>query len=446
MTSELSRRRLIAIRKREGEEILSIHRSLQAKILQDLHKDPRQREKVFSQAFLLVRKRFPLPSPIQVPTPDAWPACLKYLRHVLSFRKIYVGKLITIDPTVELARLLSDGGINLWERGMTSEGLQLLRSAEDMLRELQLNIGSSQDMLKANIHVIVALLLQDNGLAHLDESKDRIWQALQIRKDYQTYTPPDQYTRNDDILLHNAWSDYGCVLLQYNKYKDAEPIFRHCLRKYKAWGPEESIPYEHAKYNHHMAFCKMYRQQFDEAIALGERGLHFVILATGEKSASANGWKFDLACIVLQSGDIEKALKLHKEVLDARVQQHGKSSFLTLQSYYAVGALQSYLGETAQAEAYMRDALALDGNRRDSYPEAAVARTEFHLSQILRERGGDIEEADALATSARGVLAKLLPLNRLVGVLKEHELALFDHIQPVFDGRFTGRQLLYYVS
>jgi tetratricopeptide (TPR) repeat protein len=442
MTSELSRRRLITITKRDGEETLSIHRSLQAKILQDLEKNPSQRDKAFAQAFLLVRHRFPLPSPIQVPTPDAWPACIKYLRHVLSLRKVYHGNLVTIPPSVELARLLSDGGINLWERGMTSEGLQLLHSAEDILDEL--NLGSSEDMLRANVHVIVALLLQDYGMSHLGESSRRIWQALQIRNAFYNSTPSKDYTKNDDILLHNAWSDHGCVLLQYNNYKEAEPIFRRCLEKYREWGPEESIPYEHAKYNHHMAFCKMYTGDYEDAINLGEKGLKFVILATGDRSSSTHKWKFDLACIVLQSGNTEKALRLHEEVLGARILQHGKSNFQTLQSYYAVGALHAHLGDHARAEENMRASLALEPGRNDHYPEAAVARAEYHLSQLLTAQYGRTDEAQALELHADTILNKLLALNPnpLEGVETASAMPFFDHIQPVFDGRFTGTELL----
>ena len=90
----------------------------------------------------------------------------------------------------------------------------------------------------------------------------------------------------------------------------------------------------------------------------------------------------------------------------------------------------------------MRDALTLEHSRRDQYPEAAVARTEFHLSQILRRRGKDLEEAEQLLSTARQVLDRLPPLNPLEGVPREHEIALFDHIQPIFDGRFTGTLLL----
>ena len=94
----------------------------------------------------------------------------------------------------------------------------------------------------------------------------------------------------------------------------------------------------------------------------------------------------------------------------------------------------------------MRDALGLEDSRRNLYPEAAVARTEFYLARILREQKKGLEEAEKLDVSAREVLDKLLPLNPLENVPKEHEMALFDHIQPVFDGRFTGSDLLGYVS
>ena len=94
----------------------------------------------------------------------------------------------------------------------------------------------------------------------------------------------------------------------------------------------------------------------------------------------------------------------------------------------------------------MRKALALERSRKGSWPEAANARAEFHLSQILQEQGKEPEEARQLASQARTVLARLLPIYPLNGVESGDELALFDHLQPVFDGRFAGRTLLKYVS
>lgn len=125
----------------------------------------------------------------------------------------------------------------------------------------------------------------------------------------------------------------------------------------------------------------------------------------------------------------------------------------------------------------MTEAISLERLRPGTWPEAAVARTEFHLSQILLEQDKDLDKAHQLASRARSALKKLLPLSPLDELKEvkaeedeeveegkrgeneekevmevegraggEEELAWFDHLQPVFDGRFTGRALLKYVS
>ena len=97
---------------------------------------------------------------------------------------------------------------------------------------------------------------------------------------------------------------------------------------------------------------------------------------------------------------------------------------------------------------WMRTALARAQERggKNFWPEAAVARTQFHLYRILTEKGNSSAEATWLATEARAVLSRLLPFDPLDGVKEEDEEALFDHLQPVFGGRFTGLTLLKYVS
>ena len=93
----------------------------------------------------------------------------------------------------------------------------------------------------------------------------------------------------------------------------------------------------------------------------------------------------------------------------------------------------------------MREALGRENTRKEASPEAAVARTEFHLAQILKQQEKNLEEAEELEIQAKAILERLLPLSPLEGIPAEHDLALFDHLQPVFDGRFTGTLLLQYV-
>lgn len=388
MTGELKRRRLITVETKNGEEILSIHRKLQARILRDLDKDVSSRQGVFSQVFLIVRSRFPSASPIQVPEPDKWPMCKKYLPHVLSLQRLLLGNLIDVEPSVELARLFSDGGIDLWERGLTTEGLDLLKSAESILDRL--DSGDFQP-LRADIHVIVSLLLQDSGLIHIGECHDRIKTALEIRTRNQLIAARGHVKlgRTDEILLFNAWSDYACVLLQLNMFEEAKPIFEKCLLKYQEWGDPNDIPYEYSKGYHHTAFCLMYRGDADQAIEDAERGVDFVEKATG-RSAAYYRWKFDLACLLFQHPDFavspslqSRTIALHKEVLEARLMLHGKYTFLALESFYALGSVLSYLGDLTEAESWMRMILEIEKSRPGSCNELALARTQFHLSQLL---------------------------------------------------------------
>lgn len=94
----------------------------------------------------------------------------------------------------------------------------------------------------------------------------------------------------------------------------------------------------------------------------------------------------------------------------------------------------------------MRTALDLANMKKATYSDAAIARTQFHLSEIITQQRKNSREARELGQTARSILERPHPLNNLNRVLQEHELALFDHLQPVFDGRFTGMWILEYIG
>jgi tetratricopeptide (TPR) repeat protein len=438
MTNELKQRRLIAIEFKNGGDVISIHRKLQARILRDLDNDPFSRGGVFNQVFSLVRSRFPSASPIQMPEPEKWPTCKKYLPHVLSIQRLTFGTLIQLPISEELARLFSDGGIDLWERGLTTEGLELIKSAESILG--QLSVEKFQ-LLRADIHVIISLLLQDSGLVHIGECHDRIKTALGIRREYSDNCDALTYTRNDEVLLYNAWSDYACVLLQINMFEEAEPIFERCFRQYQDWGNTQVIPYEYAKYYHHVAFCLMYRGSVDEAVASAEKGLCYVERATG-KSAAYYRWKFDLACLRLQHPKLlrsstwqSRTVDMLKDILDARLLLHGKFAFLTLESYYALGATLSYLGNLPDAENCLRTILEVEKIRPGSCNEVALARTQLLLSEILlsREEGSQASQhatsrSEAATTTAAAAAATEQVSSKKASILASSTQA--DQAQP----------------
>jgi len=89
---------------------------------------------------------------------------------------------------------------------------------------------------------------------------------------------------------------------------------------------------------------------------------------------------------------------------------------------------------------------AIESAKNSRFPEEALGRAQFHLSKILREQGIEKEEADRLETNALNILNKYSPYASefLRGI--EDPMVMFDDLQSIFDGRFTGRQLLKYIQ
>lgn len=98
----------------------------------------------------------------------------------------------------------------------------------------------------------------------------------------------------------------------------------------------------------------------------------------------------------------------------------------------------------------LRDALLQNESPRSKsiWPDAAVARTKYHLAQVLMAKGDreQLAEAEQLAKDGKDILSRLLVYDPINGVAEEDTGALFDHLQPVFGGRWTGLTLLKYVS
>jgi hypothetical protein len=342
MIQQLTERKLLTTRQQNRREVYSIHRFLQLRLLQDLAETPKEMEETYVLAFELIRARLPQPS-MSFETAK-WNAFKEYLPHLLTVQRIYDDTVPRITPFVRLANLFKDGGVHLWQRGMIYDGIRLLKSAESILDLLDYQ----EDQMRIDIHVAMALLIQYFGISHRKESKDRFLQILNLRKNASRAS---KATSGDGLLWCNALADYGNALLETNNYKAAESIYQECHVMYQAWGSEEDSPFEYAKFIHHMAFCRMYHTDFEGALKLAQRAVELVTRESGSSQLTMR-FTFDLATIILQSGDIKKSLEIQAQVLKERLvlQGNGKDNYFTLQSYYAVGALYAHLEQWEKAE------------------------------------------------------------------------------------------------
>ena len=343
MKKTLLGRHLIQERFVDGQCCLSMHRSLQRSIWNNLSKNPPKQQEVFDATVAMLRKTIPSVLPIQVPEPRKWYEHQRLIPHVLNLRFVYTTFQAQICPSLDFVKLLINPGINQWERGLVRDGLLLVKTAEDVLGVIS---KDGFELLRADIHTEIALLYDDTGSTNRAEALERRKKSLEIRQAHAKQAP--SMSQDDEILLYNSWQDYVLSLMQYNNYQEAEPILGKCLAKYKTWGTEGELPFEYAKYHHWMGMVQMYRGNFEEAINLAQHGVK--LMTDAGKVSMMNRFKFDLACIILQSGDVDRALAMQEEVYESRIVLNGKANELTLESAYAIGVLHQYRGTLDEAE------------------------------------------------------------------------------------------------
>ncbi|KAH6675312.1 nb-arc domain-containing protein [Plectosphaerella plurivora] len=442
---DLLAKRFISLKKEEGKEVYVIHRALQSRLLVELHKEPERWRALFRVAFQLVRNKLPRPS-LDTTEQHKWNQFKEYLPHVAHLQRAYADPttIVSAVPFVGLAELFKDGGVLLWQRFLSQDAMRLLTTSERILDQLE----TEHEDLRAEIHVTMNLLLQYLGIARRKESSERFLKILEYRqKRMQAAEAAGLVTDAEAMGLINAKADYANSLLQFNKFRDAEKLYADCHESLLQVRGDNKEAFSFAKLNHHMAYCKMYHGEFEEANNLSSKAVE--LIGSWGTPALRMRYQFDQACILLQSGDKPGALDLHERILNERLEVHGKESYFTLQSQYAVAAMYSYLERWDDAEWQLRDALRQNDNPKSKniWPDAAAARAKYHLSQILVAKGEEKHagEAETLAKEAKDVLSRLLVYDPIRGVKEEDTGALFDHLQPVFGGRWTGLSLLKYV-
>lgn len=328
----------------EADGSLCMHRSLQDEVCERLSRDKSQQQTVFDQAVEIVRGVFPPPNELQQPTPEKWSEFQKLLPHLHVLQGVYRRSNGQIEGSTELAQLLLDAGMDQFEQGTPHEALILLYTAETVLEACSGSSVECHPAMRSNIHAMIAIMYDDAGIEKRQEAMHRRQLALRIRQ--QVFE--GSHRRTDEVLLFNSWMEWAMVLLNYHRFTEAEPVIEKCLNKFQEWEPnEDRIPFEYAKYYNKIALVRMYQGEFVEAIRLATRGVELMLKAG--YAVFASRFKFDLACITLQSGDLNEALKIHEGIYRQRIEILGPANQLSLHSMYAIGAICELQGQLSDA-------------------------------------------------------------------------------------------------
>lgn len=325
---------------------LTIHMSLQEGLLLKLNSDTGRRQAAFERVTILLRETYPTPNPWQIPDASKWPLTLKVLPHLLNLVRCFDRSDAPIQLHLQFAELLADVGIELYDRGFTSDAWTLSEKAGEILNSLQ---QPMETQLRGNILTVRGLCTDTLGISKRAEGLEVRQRALQVRKKVFDDIHRSNITPNDEILLYNAETDLACSLQNFNRLEEVADICRKCYLKYRSWGTEEQYPYEYAKFYNHMAYVLRERGDTQEANRHSERG--YELMSEGAPGTQiTETFRFDWATIMFQSGDVDRAIREHKIVLDSRIQGCGKFNLLTLQSRLILGIMYYFIGDYNQAE------------------------------------------------------------------------------------------------
>lgn len=345
MVNELKGRRLFEEKELpSGEPAYTIHRLLQQKILVDM--EDYAFADAFRKAFRLIRKRFPAADSQQVPDQTNWDTCQEYIPHVDAFCKVYkkdFDLITSVPPKPEdLADLFYDAGFYVWARQTTAyDGLGFLYTAERILNKIEMGEISKT---RADIHCVSGLILLNGGCLERVQGLKRLEEAWKIRK--LIYEEHDN--RDNDVLLRNAANDFSLALLNQHQFGEAGQLIKECRDRYQKWGTEEEHPWENSKFYGNYSIVLMFSGDINTAIDYQKRCLQLTEKFSGRKAMYYRRL-YMLACLHLQSGDIQSALDKHLEVLTARLELFGRVNEYTILSTYTVGAMYHHIGNLSTA-------------------------------------------------------------------------------------------------
>ncbi|CAN9264153.1 unnamed protein product [Alternaria alternata] len=197
--------------------ILSIHRQVRTYLRHKL--DATQIRDGCSLAFRSLRHVFPHQSVIAEPLSLQWDQCAPWIEHLIALAdgiNRFSQKFDTFDIPVDVASLLVDGAIYLWERGLLDEGRNLTLTAKDIVE------GRVCDQnLVANVYSFHGCILSDSGqleeaLKFFELEKDKRMERLKTGRN--SNQPGDIF---DQIRLANAYNNLAGVCCSLRKFGDA---------------------------------------------------------------------------------------------------------------------------------------------------------------------------------------------------------------------------------
>ena len=330
--------------------MLSLHRTLKQHVLQLIDETGEGNlQALFFRAFVMVRKAWPEGHELQAPIPDKWRDCELCLPHVLSLVSVFQLWAPKIEGNEHWVNLIADTVLYMWERGLGTDCIRLMEIGEEICSNLS-HIDEIAT-IHANICCVQAGVQQDLGSSGRAISLQKCEKALELRqKCVRNLEQKSKLGMTDVLRLANAWNDVGVAMIHDEHFEGSKHYFEESLRLKRQWTTEDALPWHFGETYKNLAFVVLSQGQVSEAQAYARRASELCSRGMEEKSAARQKARFIEATILLNSNEQEKAFKIHKQVLQARIEIFGEGNPFTKDSMYTVGEIYRLKGKMDKAE------------------------------------------------------------------------------------------------
>lgn len=402
-------RHLVTASNVDERAMLSLHRTLKSHLLHLIDESGRgQLNRVYWRALKMVCRMFPRSHELLLPTNESWKECERSLPHVVSLLSIYKAWKTKVEANFDFATLLADTANYMWERGLIKDCVIILDVGDSMCEELSAHEEISS--VHANICMIAGGVHSEIGISGRALAIKNCEKNLQIRqKQLLTLQEKGSVGAADMMHLANAWNDVGVMKVQNEDFEGSLTPLEESLRLKREWSSENDLPWHFGETYKNFTFIRLSQGQLDEAKDLALRSEELCSLGMPEKSATTQKARFIRATILLNCGEVEDALRMHKQILNAREEIFGHNASLTKDSIFIIGEICRMKGKLEKAENYFRRALT-DAQSwpyvLSSFPSVSTKITKIENSQEAAVRAKYylalvIHDAQSLFTAER---------------------------------------------
>ncbi|KKZ61380.1 hypothetical protein EMCG_03986 [[Emmonsia] crescens] len=350
----------------EKERGLNVHRFFQTATFRKLSQQPERFNQIVQLAVELIQKFFPEDDLSSVRQPKRWKTIERALSHVES---VYSRCLDSISESGSemLLRCLADLLNYGFESGQYGVGEQAFRKAQALVKKIT----------KPDHHLLSRLYFYHARLCEEENRSHDALEAVQLASQHM-----DEAVKTDPDLLNSTLyvrilSNQGIAHLAVEKYAESETYHKRAIEHCVKMGLQEQCSIGNLTQN--LGSCYVWSGDLAKAEATLREALT-------QPNKNAEGAKYTMGNLLLLLKKYDKALALHKEVLQTYIEDLGPDHLTTADSWHKIGSIfcmPEYPGRDLKEAEKTLEVCERPVNSQNLNSLTFVARAKWRLSQVL---------------------------------------------------------------